>query len=170
MKAKFRILLSLFALLTLAACDSQDSECRKDLRKDLGVALYIVDTNADGTIAEPRSFTPDSMSVKGLKMDSVLYRTSRANFNLPVSKTDTISSYEIFIRHDDENTGRHILTTDTLTITYDNEQHFVSLECGCYINHQLHSAVSTTHFTDSLHIINQNITNADETHINIYLH
>ena len=139
------------------------------MRKKLGVALYVVNTSDDGTTADA-AFTPDSMSVKGLANDSVIYRTSRTSFTLPVMKSDTTTAYEIFIRHDDDANDRHISATDTLIINYDNERKFVSLECGCYILHHIHSAAATTHFTDSLQIINQTIANADETHLNIYLH
>ncbi|GEM_PF-377662 len=169
---RYRNFILLLLLVLLAtSCDENDTECRRDVRKKLGVTFYTVNTiTTDQGITETIEgvFSPDSLCVRGLGKDSLLYNSKRSDVTLPVSNTDTITAYEIYVRADNDELNRHLDATDTLLITYDNEQHFVSLECGCYVNHTLHSAAATTHNIDSIVIINQQITNADDIHLQIY--
>ena len=155
----------------LASCDENDTECRQDVRKNLGVALVVVNHDStDPEILVESALVADSMTVRGLGKDSLLFNTPRSEFSVPVNKGDTVSFYEIYLRYDDDAHDRHIEATDTFFITYDNSEKFVSLECGCYISHNIHTTGVSPHNIDSIHLLNQQITNADETHIKLFVH
>jgi hypothetical protein len=59
--------------------------------------------------------------------------------------------------------------TDTLYFQHsNNDQYFISLECGCVVTHEILGVSTTAHFSDSIIINNKAVNNIETTHIQIF--
>jgi hypothetical protein len=125
------------------------------------LGFYHVTYNSITKTRTAAKLTIDSVTVKGIGVDSILYNKAKTNFiTLPLNKLATESSYQIKFKE----------TTDTVTILYTNQDTYLSLECGCIKTHTIDTVLTTNHYLDSIgisvHDINTS-TSAQE-HIKLY--
>lgn len=152
-----RLCCKIWCLLLLAAvlfsCSEIDS-CQHDLSgSGMNVSLYrmVFDVESEAYVAEAY-YLP--LSVAGVGIDSLLYDSTRVSkITLPLQMYDTASSFHIVAYHAVDDTTV-VQYTDTLTIVHDNEQKFVSLECGCVVDHNIVTVNTTVHGVDSVIVEN----------------
>lgn len=156
MKYKY---LFLFLCVFSLSC-TPDSECRQELGVRLNVSYYAMEPDDETGFLVAQKVLVDSLNVWGVGCDSILYNNNKAlgEIFLPLKPNDEVSQF-VF---------QYKTLIDTLTIYHTNENHFVSLECGCYVKHTLTDAFSHQSIIDSIAIINQQVINADEEHIQIF--
>lgn len=103
----------------------------------------------------------DSLTVKGLDSDSLIYNNSKKvkSIALPLRIGNTETAFEFRINN----------ITDTLYFQHsNNDQYFISLECGCVVAHEILRISTTAHFSDSIIINNKDVNNIETTHIQIF--
>ena len=146
-------------LLVLVGCTASDGECRKEKVVVMGVSLYetVFNTEKEAFVSSP---TKEKMTIKGLNNDSILYQEqSLSSFNLPLHALQSTSAFVL---------QRGVLEPDTIVISHENVNQFISLECGCFVYHTIKSTATTTHQIDSLVIENTYVQNVSENHLRIY--
>jgi Family of unknown function (DUF6452) len=145
---------SIVIVLVALSCTSE-SECRQELAVKLKIGLYTIDKQ------EPKSLSIDSVWVNGFAKDSFLYKNSK-NVNaikLPLNAANEQSDFIIQFNN----------IKDTISISYtSNPAYFLSLACGCIATHTINEVWSTSHFIDSIHIIQPEVLNYDAEQIRIY--
>jgi Family of unknown function (DUF6452) len=127
--------------------------------------------------------TPDLISVRGIRYDSVSHQwigmdTSAIrwkNYATQISlPLNTFASKSTFIIYNSKVSANDSITVphqDTLSIVHTNTLHFLSLECG---NVMFFTIVPPLKFTkngiDSIKIINNSVTTSNAENIRIYRH
>lgn len=142
-----QFLIFLFLLLMLMAC-SNDEECRIDKRVNLTIGFYKVSTTANATLV---AFTVDSISVKGLTRDSLLYNNVKAlkSIQLPLRKFYEQTDFELSVNN----------VKDTISIFYrNNDAYFLSFACGCIVVHEIDEVTFTQNAIKNI-VLQQNIVN-----------
>jgi hypothetical protein len=151
----------LFAILLTASCNN-DEQCRKDRYVKMQVGTYHVTYNPTTKTRTAAYLTIDSMTVKGIGVDSILYNNvkKKNTITLPLNKLDSVSRFQITFND----------VTDTITILHTNYDTYLSLECGCIKTHTLDSVITTTHFLDSASIFihDVNTSTSAKEHIKLY--
>lgn len=140
------VILSLGTILTLFLTNCSNTQgCHQ--------SLYVVMTAAFDTLHNDTivPITMDSVLVKGVGNDSILYNNTQSvsQLSLPLQENKNISQFVI----------RSNAIYDTLTCYHTNIQQFISLECGCEVNFQLDSVKATTHHIKSVQIVQKNVNN-----------
>lgn len=155
------IFLLVIAFFTgMISCNNDDT-CRKNKRIDLGVKFYLDTLNLKTNKHDIMTLTMDSITVKGVGVDSVLYNNKKkiSSIRLPLNKLAEESRYSICFNN----------IYDTLVIRYKNTEEYLSLECGSIRTHSIEEVLSTTHFIDSIIIKNPIVnTTANVENIQIY--
>ena len=149
----------LFCLL-LASCTTSE-ECREDTAVNLKIGFYERTLNETTGLYSNSVLSIDSIWVNGLENDSFLYENSKSvsSILLPLKNSSTQSDF--VIQFNDK--------IDTLVIYHENnDQYFLSLECGCIVAHTIQEAVSTNHFIDSISINYPEVNNIDAVHLQIF--
>lgn len=156
MKNILKILLIINCVLIIAGCTS-DGECRQTVKVSLGVDFYCMELYND--TFEPRTLT-DTVTVFGLNNDSLLANEKLAsNIRLPLKPFATQTTY-IFERKN--------LLPDTINFIYENENNFISLECGCLVFHKIIDIEHTYYNIDSVAVTNDFIADDHTKNIKIY--
>lgn len=111
--------------------------------------------------APRKKIAPDSLSVRGLNLDTILYKGERnvqvARF--PLNSSADTSVFVIKINN----------ITDTLTFIYNSYPHLISKECGYTFYHNIEETpVATHHIIDSISVTKNTITNLNEENIRIF--
>lgn len=153
MKIIHTVLLVVMIMATFS-CTSE-SECRQELAVNLKMGFYTIDNEA------PKSLSVDSIWVNGFANDSFLYKNSKkvSAVKLPLNPSAVQSDFIVQF-----NTIK-----DTISITYTtNPEFFISMACGCIATHTISEVFSTTHYIDSIHIIQPKVVNFDAEQIRIY--
>ena len=146
-----------------------DEQCRRNKIVEMGIGFYHVVKNDSTKIVTTTSLSIDSLTIKGLKYDSIaqnyvyvdsnLYIKSKltSKIYLPLHKFKVESKYEVTFNK----------TKDTITVLHENADQFLSLECGCIKIHTIDTVLTTNHFVDSIRIINHNVNtnNAENIHL-----
>lgn len=146
-----------------------DEQCRRNKIVEMGIGFYHVVKNDSTKIVTTTSLSIDSLTIKGLKYDSIaqnyvyvdsnLYIKSKltSKIYLPLHKFKVESKYEVTFNQ----------TKDTITVLHENADQFLSLECGCIKIHTIDTVLTTNHFVDSIRIINHNVNtnNAENIHL-----
>lgn len=154
-------LLTVAMTFALSACDSNDGECRQDKAVGLGVAFFQT-TFSSTTESYVASAMSDSMTVYGLDNDSLIAnRSYRSSVNLPLRVLDNRSVYVV---------QRGSSTPDTVIINHQNENTFLSLECGCVVYHTVDNVMTTNHQIDSVTVMTPQVVNTSTTNIRLYYH
>jgi hypothetical protein len=139
--------------LTLSNC-SNTTGCHQ--------STYVVMTAGYHTLQNDSivSITMDSVWVKGVGIDSILYNNTQSvsQLSLPLQENKSISKFVI----------RNNATYDTLTCYHTNIKQFISLECGCEVNFQLDSVKTTNHLIKSVQIVQKNVTSLPIENIQIF--
>ena len=102
----------------------------------------------------------DSLTIKGMDVDSVLYDNEKS-----------VSSVALPLRSDINSTKYNLVLNGhqyLLTINHQNEEHFISMECGCFVYHQIDTAY--TNSGDTVEIINTSVENSEQTNLKLHLH
>lgn len=159
MKHKTNIILLLF-ILVYASCTT-DEQCRKDRYVKMQLGFYHVTYNSTTKTRTATIITIDSITVKGIGVDSILYNNKKtSSITLPLNKLATESKYEIKFNQ----------ITDTVTILHTNMDTYLSLECGCIKTHTIDTVLTTNHFLDSIGISvhDVNTSTSAQEHIKLY--
>jgi hypothetical protein len=104
---------------------------------------------------------PDSLTLHGLEMDSLIYLKSAAvqTGKFPLNPSSDNCEFIIKING----------ITDTISFRYSSYPHLVSKECGYTFYHNLNTAPShTINIIDSISLINSKITTTNEENIQIF--
>ena len=109
-----------------------------------------------------QAITMDSVWVKGLGNDSVLYNNTKTvtSISLPLHKLQDTSRFVIRFNN----------VYDTLTIVHTNIQKYLSLECGCLVTHKLDSVKSSTtkHIVKRIKVKYDNVSTTQRENLQIY--
>ena len=123
--------------------------------------FYKKTLNETTNVTTTTALSIDSIWVRALDSDSFIYK-----------KTPKISSIELPLKKFEQQTDyiiRFNTVTDTISIFHDNnDNYYLSLECGCIVTHTINEVVTTNHFIKSVNILNSEITNINATNLQIY--
>lgn len=109
------------------------------------------------------SLTLDSVSVRGIGRDSLLYENETlSELELFLNPTSDTTRFLISIQQDGA------LYTDTLTFHHTNTVWFQSLECGYMVFNHLQSCSHEGSIFDSVVIEDSTVNNNDSEHVRIY--
>jgi hypothetical protein len=146
--------------LLLASCTASDN-CSEETDVNLKIGFYQHTQNQTTGLYSNTSLIIDSIWVNGFENDSFLYENSKFKNSIVLPLKNSVTQSEFVIRFND--------ITDTLVVYHENnDQFFISLECGCIVSHSIQAAVSKNHFIDSISIINPEVNNFDAIHIQIF--
>ncbi|MDO9152738.1 MAG: DUF6452 family protein [Paludibacter sp.] len=138
-----------------------DEECRKEKKVNLQLAFFTKTVNETTKVTTTTALNIDSIWVKALDRDSFIYKNKKniKTIVLPLKKFENQSDFII----------RFNSKTDTISIFHtNNENYFLSLECGCIVTHKINEVVSTNHYIKSIQITNTEINTTNATHLQIY--
>jgi len=155
-KITLACLCSLF--LALGSCSS-DGDCLKTSVVSLGVDFYKAELNPVTEKFDDKLYS-DTLTIFGLGSDSLLANNENINTRrLPLKLFSTQTTYIFERKH---------LAPDTITFTYENEENFISLECGCLIYHRITDIEHTFYNIDSVVVINNFVADNTGKNIRIY--
>lgn len=163
----------LLSLILITSC-AVDEQCREKKSVLSKIGFYHVVKNATGDTITTSALSVASITVKGLKydsvskkdilMDSILYNNSStlSSISLPLHNIGTISKFEITFNQ----------IKDTILVIHENSYQYLSLECGCIKAHKLDTVLTTNNFIDSIRIkspiVNAASTTANAENIRLY--
>lgn len=146
-----------FLLLLLAACDNED--CRVEKTVNLNIGFYTESTTAtQGLVAK----TFDSITVKGLGRDSVLYNNQKnlKGVQLPLRKFYTQTDFEITFNN----------IKDTVSVFYrNNDAYFLSIACGCIVVHEIDEFIFTQNAIKDIVLQHNLVNNISIEHVKVVL-
>lgn len=146
---------TLYFIIWLQAC-TPDEQCRKESIVNMEINFYDKSTLKKTPI--------DSITIYGVDNDSILYNNQKnvSSVALPLQKTKNETQY-VF------KNGKY---NDTLTIQHTNSNNFISIECGCFVYHNITGIDFTHTWIDSIAIINPDVTttNYEDEHLQIFMH
>jgi len=147
-------------LIPLASCTSTES-CRENKVVTMQIGFYTKTQNTATKIYSKSTLNIDSIWVNGLEVDSFLYRNKLSVKSVNVPLKNKVEQTDFIIRFNQ--------TTDTVSIFHqNNDQYYLSFECGCVVAHTIDEVITTGHFVDSVAIINREINNINAENIQIY--
>lgn len=148
-----------FCLLLACASCSVDEECRTDDNVRLHAVLVCDSLTATGDTVMFNAL--DSIRVQGIGSDSLL-----------LNNTKNVSSLSLPLRSDTTTTSFVVQTNgqcDTIAIQHTNDNHFVSLACGCFVYHTIENVKTTHTFIAETEIVNATIENYEQDNIRIHI-
>lgn len=154
-------LIPLFLLAAfLVSCNSSD-DCREET--DVKMIVDFMTRTYDNNLKTYKNtvLVIDSLTVRGLESDSFIYNNSKKlrSIQLPLRIGNSQTAFEFRFNN----------ITDTLYFNHNNnDQYFISLECGCVVSHEILEISTTAHFSDSIIINNKDVNNIETTHIQIF--
>ncbi|NDV46682.1 hypothetical protein D0T49_06440 [Paludibacter sp. 221] len=150
-----------FCTLFLFSCGN-DEECRRDKFVRLYAGFYTVKTDTITGISAESKLSVDSITVKGVGVDSLLYNNSKKlnSVQLQLNKLKTQSDF-VFVFNN---------VVDTIKFGYSSSESYLSFECGTLTTFALDTLNSkhTTNYIDSIIIISPEVSTADVENIKIY--
>jgi hypothetical protein len=157
-KTKILFWLSAFCILYLTNC-TYDGECMQNTDIQATAKFYQPKYNSNTGKYEISTYS-SIIKVFGVGNDSILSDTLLIKeIFLPLDPLKEITEFVFEIRDK---------TADTLTLFYNNEEYFLSLECGCLMFQTLKNVKFTTNQIDSI-LINDNRVNQNKVeNIKIY--
>lgn len=153
-------LLFIFLQMNLSSC-STDDECRKEKDVNMQFDFLTKTVNATTGITTNTALNIDSIWVKALDRDSFIYKNKKSvkTILLPLKKFENQTDFIIRLNN----------VTDTISIFHENnENYYLSLECGCIVTHTINEAVSTNHYIKTIKILNTEINNTNATNLQIF--
>ena len=149
-----------FLAIMLIACNTSD-DCREETDVKLIVDFMTRSYDSNTSTYKNTTLAIDSLWVKGLSIDSLIYNNKKS-----------IRSVALPLRINSQQTAfvfRFNNITDTIFIQHNNnDQYYISLECGCIATHEILEVSTTAHFSDSIIINNKDVKNIETTHIQIF--
>lgn len=159
MKLLFPIsLIVIVAIIT--ACNPSD-ECREKTSVNMQIGFYSKTVNPSTKKIQISSQVIDSIWVRGVGMDSLVYNNKKNEklILIPLNSTADHSKYIVQFNE----------ITDTISVFHqNNEQYYLSLECGCIVAHTIDEVVSTSHYIDSIAIVYPEINNTNIENVQIF--
>lgn len=148
--------LLLLLVLALPACISNPN-CYESKQVLVYCGLYSSENGRAGSI--------ENVSVKGLGSDSMIYdNKTLAQLALPLRHDAQESVFIIEILQSS------LLFRDSLRFLHTNNEWFISMECGCVVQHSLLDVqTGRAGFIDSVRIVNSDIQNIETEHVKIYM-
>ena len=155
----FQYLVVVFFVIIIFSCTT-DEECRKDRYVQLNAKFYTNILNTSTNKYTTSSLTIDSITLKGVDVDSILYKNSKkiSSVFLPLNKFKSESKFSVKFNQ----------ITDTITILNSNIEQYLSLECGCIKVHTIDTVLTTNHYIDSVKIKVRNVNTIQSEHVQIY--
>jgi len=151
----FIIIVALFS-----ACNPSD-ECREKTSVNLQIGFYTKTLNPSTNKIQKTPQTIDSIWVRGLGLDSLIYKNKKSEKLIRIPLNSTLDHTDYIIRFNDK--------TDTISIFHqNNDKYYLSLECGCIVAHTIDEVVSTRHYIDSVSIVYPEINNTSIENVQIY--
>ncbi|NDV17364.1 hypothetical protein GO009_15170 [Muricauda sp. TY007] len=171
MKKIIPILLIASMLYFVSSCEKDDICVEGDTP-----LMVIGFFNIDDTTAAKRV---SSIRIKSLDIDSILTNDSfsdRANspdsLMVPLRSSATSTMYQIISgSRDDEETEQEIGNIDTLTISYDLGEAFISRACGFVVNYNNITVTvpeSAENWIQDIKVVQPNVENTDNIHVKIF--
>ncbi|WP_133177559.1 DUF6452 family protein [Chitinophaga parva] len=144
----------------LWACEDQTKVCDQTVRSDFKMSFLHHNTfkNLDQDTALP------AVTIKALDKDVIYEPRQSVNLTYVSLTLDPLHDTSKFFILPDTIASR----SDTITLIYSREPHFVSAGCGFTTYYSLKSVTSTNHSIDSLHILQPKITTTNDTHVTLY--
>ncbi len=128
-----------------------ETECEESTITSLYANFY-----QKGTLA---TYT-DSLAVHGFQNDSLLYDTANIKSLTLILKLNSDTTIYVL---DFLTKGK-----DTITFVHENSPHYISETCGCTMFYNIDSVIYTSHYIDSLSVINKNIINEPRENIQLF--
>ncbi len=166
---KFICFISIIFSGIMLSCSS-DEQCRENKDVVMQADFYHVVFNAATQTYSINKITIDSITIQGLKrdsitgnevlIDSVLYNNSKSlsSINLPLNKFQGESKFLLKING----------INDTLVIYHTNQNQYLSLQCGCIKTFNIDTIISTHHFIDSTSIVLHQVNTNNAENIRIF--
>ena len=147
---------------------------------------HVTQTDTSRTAA---SMSIDSITVRGLKydaatkkysyMDSVIYNNLKTitKIDLPLHSFESTSAFEVTFNSkkittntvtNKNDTILYLNKRDTLIVTHQNTDKYLSLQCGSIKVHSIDTILTTNNFIDSIRITNRKVSNINVENIKIY--
>lgn len=172
MKRILPVILTLAGLIGIIGCS--ESDCPLNNNPMNLISFMDSQTGKAFTLA-------DTLTVTALGTDSTLINriTKASTLTLPLryegGETSYIFKYSI-VNRDTVTLGNgkdtiliNISTLrDTISMTYTDEKHFLSMDCGILTYFDLKTIGTTNHLIDSVRIINPEINEIEKTNIEVY--
>ena len=144
-------------MLGLMGCEP-DTVCHLNLHANAGITAYRTDYDANDNSRLVNNW--DSLQAQGIGSDSILYWHNQTEVvYLPMRADSSITAYALTWHE----------KTDTLVLFTTPKMQFISMACGCMVNHELDSVGFTGHFIDSVWIEETEISNFDATHVTLWV-
>jgi len=147
------------------SCSTTDEFCREEKNVKLKMSFYTRNFNSNTQKYVNSSLSVDSLTIVGIDslgqlIDSVLYNNSKniSSVKLPLNKFSKESKFLLILNDE----------LDTITIHYTNHLQYLSFECGSIITHTIDTVYATSHFIDSLTIVEPDITTLDVENLQIF--
>ena len=155
----YKFFIVVFCAIFMFSC-ANDEECRKDRYVQMNAKFYTKILNPITKNYTTSTLTIDSITVKGVGVDSILYKNSKKinSLELPLNKFKSTSKFSLKFNQ----------ITDTITILHTNVEQYLSLECGCIKVHTIDTVLTTNHFIDSVKIKVRNVNTIQSEHVQIY--
>lgn len=158
---KFTIAVYILSLGFLLSSCNTNTGCSEKTDVNLKVAFFKRTLNPNTGLYSIAPRTIDSIWVRGSEKDSFLYKNSKLKNSLLLPLSNSVTESKFIIQFNDK--------TDTLVFYHkNNDQYFLSLECGFIVTHNIDVAASTYNFIDSISIINPVVNNFDAVHVQIF--
>ncbi|MDR0370644.1 MAG: hypothetical protein LBH80_02140 [Prevotellaceae bacterium] len=159
LKIRITIIIAFFIGLFIS-CGSDDT-CRQNMYVAMRVRFYQQTTDSETGAVGTGTLTLDSLTVKGVGVDSVLINNQkkRSDVNVFLKRFKNETLY-VFTFND---------INDTLTILHQNEEELLSFECGYLTTYTLDTVYHTTHYIDSIAIKSRTVNaTSNEENLSIY--
>ncbi|MDR1542909.1 MAG: hypothetical protein LBS50_00575 [Prevotellaceae bacterium] len=157
-----RAFVRIFCFLCLTACTS-DGECRKDVKVELitNLCKNVYDNVSESYIEKTLQVTQDTITVFGLGNDSLIANEiSIPNVSLTLKNFSDTTSFVFQLKNQ---------SPDTVNFICENEDNFISLECGNLVFHRIKDVQFSRYNIDSVRIINNYVAIGNNgTNIKIY--
>ena len=169
---KYIFITLIFSIFLNVSCVTDDT-CIQTKYVKLTANFYVVNPN-DSIIANRiKGFYVDSITVQGLKydsitklyqsVDSILYNNKKVNtIDLPLNNNSTVSIFKLKFKLKLKS------VVDTMTIYHSNINDYLSLECGCIVTHAIDKVTTTYHYIDSARIKVYEVNTINAENIRIY--
>jgi hypothetical protein len=149
-------IISIFILGALVSCEDY-KDCNSPVKTSLGLGFYqmVNQEAADSTLP--------ALTLYGIgRKDSLLSnKESKNKVFVPLNQNKDSTSF--FLQPDSTKQNG-----DTIKVTYTRDLHFVSSGCGFTTFYQLDTATSTTHYIDSIALVNKKIITTNAINIKIF--
>ncbi len=171
MKKIIPILLIASMLYYVSSCEKDDICVEGDTPLMVIGFFDIEDTTEVKTVS--------SIRIRNIDIDSILTNDSfsdRANspdsLMVPLRSSATTTMYQIISNSaDDEETGQETGNIDTLTISYDLGEAFISRACGFVVNYNNITVTvpeSAENWIQDIKVVQPNVENTDNIHVKIF--